>query len=617
MKILLFSAALTLVLASSVMSQTRSRTNWDFNPGWENTTVYSNTYVVSQRHPRASDDNPGTAEAPFRTIGRAARVVKAGERVLIHAGVYRETIRPQFGGTAPDKMISYEATNGDEVVVKGSSVISQPWSQLSVSTDPSRDTTLVHVRSKKIWLTTLDDALFEKGYFPLRLMNIGAEEYSMMPWAERVKNASPYNSLRALIFQNGQRMLQMSTYGEVAKVPGSFWVDKDGKTVHVHSFDGGDPNGTLMEIGVARHLFIPVAIGLNYIQVRGIRFEHCANGFLRTSTGAVTTMGGHHWIFEDNTISQVNSSGLEFGYLAFEANDPDSINKKSPRKPSEAIGGTIVRNNTISECGTAGMRSHVVPDALIEGNHVYNCGWQNAERYFEVSGIKLLIASNCLVRRNHIHDITGGNAIWLDWDNKGSRVTQNIIHDISTGQAGIFVEASRYPNLVDNNFILNVSASGVQLNDSDSVKVYHNLVANFSGSAVNGTAATNRSMNGRRLTSEYNHIANNIFIDGRPSTVSKSSIQENNLYVNTAQPNFFTDQALKAAGETQSSSLIYATFKFVSSVLFFRWQSNDSLPSVPLRKEVKYDFKGSLRTAVTVPGPFGDLTKDYWSMLKE
>ena len=29
------------------------------------------TYIVDQRHPQASDQNAGTAEAPFKTIGRA------------------------------------------------------------------------------------------------------------------------------------------------------------------------------------------------------------------------------------------------------------------------------------------------------------------------------------------------------------------------------------------------------------------------------------------------------------------------------------------------------------------------------------------------------------------
>ncbi len=61
-------------------------------------------------------------------------------------------------------------------------------------------------------------------------------------------------------------------------------------------------------------------------------------------------------------------------------------------------------------------------------------------------------------------------------------------HDASVGTL-------QYPNLEDDNFIRIVSANGVQLNDSDLVKVYHNLIANFSGSAVNGTASTNCSMN--------------------------------------------------------------------------------------------------------------------------
>ncbi len=47
MKNLFFSADLTLVMASSAMSHSRSRTDWDFDPGWENTAVYSHTYVVS------------------------------------------------------------------------------------------------------------------------------------------------------------------------------------------------------------------------------------------------------------------------------------------------------------------------------------------------------------------------------------------------------------------------------------------------------------------------------------------------------------------------------------------------------------------------------------------
>ena len=42
---------------------------------WELRTEWRRTYVVDQMHPDASDLNPGTAERPFRTIGRAAEVL--------------------------------------------------------------------------------------------------------------------------------------------------------------------------------------------------------------------------------------------------------------------------------------------------------------------------------------------------------------------------------------------------------------------------------------------------------------------------------------------------------------------------------------------------------------
>ena len=71
-----------------------------------------------------------------------------------------------------------------------------------------------------------------------------------------------------------------------------------------------------------------------------------------------------------------------------------------------------------------------------------NQSWYDAENYWEVAGIKILEVHNGIIRRNHIHHIQGGKGVSLDWNNYGSRVTQNIIYDIQTIQGGIFVEAS-------------------------------------------------------------------------------------------------------------------------------------------------------------------------------
>ena len=81
---------------------------------WEDATEYRRVYHVARTRPRASDENPGTAEAPFATIGRAAAVLEPGEKVVVHEGVYRETVRPARGGEGPDRMIAYEAAPGEK-----------------------------------------------------------------------------------------------------------------------------------------------------------------------------------------------------------------------------------------------------------------------------------------------------------------------------------------------------------------------------------------------------------------------------------------------------------------------------------------------------------------------
>ena len=62
--------------------------------------VLALTYHVSQRLSQASDAAPGTIERPWRSISKAAETVQPGDSVVIHAGVYREHVRPGRSGTA-------------------------------------------------------------------------------------------------------------------------------------------------------------------------------------------------------------------------------------------------------------------------------------------------------------------------------------------------------------------------------------------------------------------------------------------------------------------------------------------------------------------------------------
>lgn len=74
-----------------------------------------NVYHVS-KSPKASDFNSGTEKFPFATIQKAANVAKAGDTVIIHEGVYRESVIQRNSGTA-SKPIIYKAANGEDVVI--------------------------------------------------------------------------------------------------------------------------------------------------------------------------------------------------------------------------------------------------------------------------------------------------------------------------------------------------------------------------------------------------------------------------------------------------------------------------------------------------------------------
>jgi len=49
--------------------------------------LHAATYEVAQQNPQASDDAPGTAERPWKTVAKAAETARAGDVVVIRGGV--------------------------------------------------------------------------------------------------------------------------------------------------------------------------------------------------------------------------------------------------------------------------------------------------------------------------------------------------------------------------------------------------------------------------------------------------------------------------------------------------------------------------------------------------
>jgi hypothetical protein len=74
------------------------------------------TYVVDQA--KGDDTAAGTEAAPWKTVGKGTAALKAGDRLIIKAGVYREAAAVKALGTA-EAGITIEASPGERVVLSG------------------------------------------------------------------------------------------------------------------------------------------------------------------------------------------------------------------------------------------------------------------------------------------------------------------------------------------------------------------------------------------------------------------------------------------------------------------------------------------------------------------
>ena len=84
--------------------------------------LHAAEYHVWPTSPGASDDGPGTAGKPWKTLAKATAAVAAGDTVLIHAGTYAEAVTIHSAG-AGSKPIAFKAFGDDEVILEGADAV--------------------------------------------------------------------------------------------------------------------------------------------------------------------------------------------------------------------------------------------------------------------------------------------------------------------------------------------------------------------------------------------------------------------------------------------------------------------------------------------------------------
>ena len=408
------------------------------------------------------DFEDGTKDHPFRTISRAASLAMPGDRVIVHEGEYREWVKPAQGGTGSVSRITYEAAEGERVVIKGSERITS-WEPVEGS----------------VWKAVLPNSFFGT-YNPYQEVLGG--DWFIYPADNSLHTGD--------VYLNGKSFYEAKSLDEVKnpvirtegvnppwmKHPEAIlqpedtvfqWyaeTDRD-TTVIYANFQGANPNEELTEINVRKCCFYPEKTGINYITVRGFEMAQAACPWTPPTAdqpGLLGTNWSKGWIIENNRIHDARCSGISIGK---EASTGHNLCTRTHRKPGyqyqmeavfrarqigwskETIGSHVIRNNEIYDCGQNGIVGHMgCVFSEIAHNHIYNIAVKHEYFGYEIGGIKLHAAIDVQIHHNNIHNCTLGT--WLDWQAPGTRVSKNLYY---ANDRDLMVEVTHGPYLVDNN----------------------------------------------------------------------------------------------------------------------------------------------------------------------
>lgn len=426
----------------------------------------------------------GSATRPFKTIGRAAGLARAGDTITVHEGLYREYINPKNGGTDDKLRITYEAAPGEKVVISGGEEI-KDWIKVQGG----------------VYKTVIPNAFF--GDF---------NPYKEIVWGDWFINSERSFHLGE-VYINGKSMFEAATLEGVLN-PVSFekarepewslhtWfceTDDENTTIYAN-FGEHDPLKNIIEINTRRLCFWPEKTGINYITVRGFHLTMAAPNWAPPTALQEGLIGPHWskgWIIENNVISNAKNSGISLGKeISTGHNEWTTVGTKQGAQRErdvifnaihigwnkENIGSHIVRNNVIHDCEQTGICGHLgAVFSQIYNNHIYNIHHKRMFNGAEVAGIKLHAALDCQIYGNHIHNSDRG--MWMDWQTQGTRISGNLLYDNDT--ADLFVEVSHGPYVVDNNIMLSMKNI---LDLSQGGAYVHNLFSGF----VSFARVTNR-----------------------------------------------------------------------------------------------------------------------------
>jgi hypothetical protein len=325
------------------------------------TTEASRTWHVT---PEALAGLPAAVQFP--TISAAAAKAEPGDTVLIHSGIYRETVTVDKSGTK-ERPIRFEAPPGENVVITGADVLKE-WKK-----------------------------------------ETGADGVYSAPWPHRFigwnkSGTHPDDDEHRMIgrceqaFIMGYPLLQVLDRTGLRR--GTFFVDLEARRIFVCPRDGVDliKEPSLVEASARQIIW---HVKGEHVHLRGLRFRYAAN---MAQQGAAR-FDGDHGVIEDCTFELTNSSGATFAAKGL------------------SLRRCVFQGN--GQLGFGAARAHDLrfSECIVRDNNVKGFG-----RGWEAGGDKLVLCRNAVLENSQFVN-NRGNGLWFDIGNENCVVRNCLIAD--------------------------------------------------------------------------------------------------------------------------------------------------------------------------------------------
>lgn len=461
--------------------------------------AFAKEYYVAGEDAAASDKNPGTLEKPWKTINGNLSRIQPGDTIYVRKGIYREQMflwredytfegatYPAFpSGTSYTNMIRFIAYPGEEVVIKGSDLVTG-WKKY-------KDHIWVHEKwphnSQQV---ICDDTL---------LQQIGGKMIDYLHGGAFL-GEKPDEKLNRWPGRKGEGLKDMTE--------GSFYYDLKTQSLYVWLPNNGNPNEHVMEASVRPFWF---RTNVDYLHIFGFRMRY--SNITPVIQWASLGIGGSHCIVEN-----VDASCADFSALA--------------------LWGSCctVLNSTFNHNGCVGIGGKGWGHRIINCETSYN-NYRGWDPYWHAGGVKIIPDGHGWIVSGHVATHNKGIGIWFDANCSAVIIQNGIVHHNDV--AGIEYEISE-GGVIINNIVYENRGYGILVGNSSDTLVAHNLCYRNGGPGIvvndykRKTGDFGRESDGLLFT-RNNRVWGNILMDNGDPQYAKEDYWKNGPEMVLPEPN--------------------------------------------------------------------------------